>query len=135
MKKANPKKHKRIRVAVVGSDSVTKEQAAKAAAYILPRLIRRYEITAVASVKEDVVGKAFRQQAKRMGIDLITRSAKNHEGQSDALELATAGLIWDAKRFLVILGKGCIEGCAKYAMEMLARNEKYRKAKILELEE
>lgn len=137
MKKTNPKKtkQKRIRLAVVGSDSVTKEQAAKSAAWLFPHLYLRYEITALATVKEDVTGKAFRRIARQMGVKRKTHSKKKHKGQSNSLELATAGLIWEAKRFVVIVGAGRIEGCAKYALEMLGRNGKHRKVKILELKD
>lgn len=134
-KKANPKKNKRIRIAVVGSSSVTEKQAATSAAYLLPHLYLRYEITVVATVKEDIVGKAFRRIARQMGIKLKTHSVKKHIGQSEPLELATAGLIWEAKRFVAIIGPGRIEGCAKYAMEMVGRHPNQRKIKILELKD
>jgi hypothetical protein len=125
---------KRIRVAIVGSDSVTPEQAKDSAEYLLPKLLTKYDLTRVATVKEDLLGRAIRKVAKRLELKTTTFTAEKWKGESQALELATAQLFWEAKRFIVVIGHGRIEGCARYAMEMVGRSN-LRKIKILELKD
>lgn len=96
--------------------------------------MKKYDITRVATVKEDLLGRSIRKVAKRLGLKTKTFAAADHQEQSNALELATASLVWEAKRFIVVVGKGRIRGCAFHAMEMLARHPN-RKSKILELED
>jgi hypothetical protein len=127
-------KKKRIRIAIVGSDSVTSTQALDSAEYLLPKLLKKYDITRIVTVKEDLLGRAFRKVAKRLELDIKTFSAADHGDQSTALELATASLLWEAKRFIVVVGSGKIKGCAYHAMQMLDRH-KNKKVKILELED
>lgn len=124
---------KRIKVSIVGSKSVTKSQAIDSAEHILSRLLTKYDITRVVTVKEDLLGREVRSVAKRLGLKTKTYSAADNADQSNSLELATASLIWAAKRFIVVVGNGRIEGCARYAMEMLSRMK--RKAEILELKD
>lgn len=130
----NSNRKKRIRVAIVGSDSVTLQQAIDSAEYLLPKLLTKYDITRVVTVKEDLLGRSVRGVAKRLGLNVKTFSAARWKGQSQALELAVADLFWEAKRFIVVLGHGRIEGCARYAMEMVGRSS-LRKLKILELKD
>jgi hypothetical protein len=96
--------------------------------------MRKYEITRVVSVKEDPLGRAVRRVAKRLGLKTKTHTAETHSDQSSARELATGSLIWEAKRFIVVVGEGRIEGCARYAMEMLMRH-KNKKVRLLELKD
>lgn len=124
----------RIKVAIVGSDSVTLTQAIDAANYLLPKLLKKYDVRLIVTVKEDKLGREMRFVARSLGIKTKTFAAADRASQSNSLELATASLLWQAKRFIVVLGPGRIEGCAKYAMEMLART-KIRKTKILELKD
>ena len=135
-KKATPNvdRKKRIKVAIVGSDSVTAEQALDSAKYLLPKLLTKYDITCVATVKEDLLGRAMRKEAKRLQLRIKTFTAETWKGESQALELATAQLFWEAKRFIAVIGHGRIEGCARYAMEMVSRSS-LRKIKILELKD
>lgn len=100
----------------------------------MPKLLKKYDITRIVTVKEDLLGRAFRKVAKRLELNIKTFSAADHKDQSTALELATASLLWEAKRFIVVVGSGKIKGCAYHAMEMLARH-KNKKVKILELED
>lgn len=133
-KKKSRDRKKRIKVAIVGSDSVTAVQALDSAEYLLPKLLTKYEITCVATVKEDLTGRAMRKVAKRLGLKTKTFSAETWKSESQALELATAQLFWEAKRFVAVIGHGRIEGCARHAMEMVARSS-LRKIKILELKD
>lgn len=145
MKKAMTKKRKatktsqsnrklRIKVAIVGSDSITLTQATDAAQYLIPHLLTKYDVRLIATVKEDLLGREMRFVARSLGIKIKTYAAADRADQSNSLELATASLLWTAKRFVVVIGSGRIEGCAKYAMEMLART-KICKTKILELKD
>lgn len=76
----------------------------------------------------------MRVVAKRLGLKTKTFTAQKWKGESQSLELATAQLFWEAKRFVAVIGHGRIEGCARYAMEMIARSS-LRKIKILELKD
>jgi hypothetical protein len=132
--KAITNRKKRIKVAIVGSDSVTSEQATDSAQYLLPKLLTKYDLTCVATVKEDALGRAMRREAKRLGLKTKTYSTEKWDTQSQALELAVGQLFWEAKRFIAVIGAGRIEGCARYAMEMISRSS-LRKLKILELKD
>lgn len=115
-------------MAVVGSNSISKSQANKCAEKLLSKLIEKYDIKLLATVKDDTVGTAFRKQLRKLGADSRFKTRCGTD-----LELTTAGLIWDARRFIVVHDNARISGCAKYMMEMLARN-KTRRVRIIELE-
>lgn len=118
----------------MGSGSITPSQALDSAEYLLPKLLKKYDITRIVTVKEDLLGRAFRKVSRYLDLKTKTFSAADYKDQSTSLELATASLLWEAKRFIVVVGAGRITGCAYYAMEMLTRH-KNKKVKILELEE
>lgn len=125
------KSRKRIKVAFVGTDTLTRKQAISSARYLFQELTKKFDIRLVATVKEDLLGKAVRHVAKSYELKLKTHTAKKHADQSNGLELATAGLMWDAKR-LVIVTDGNNSGCALYAAQMALRLK--RKVKVFELE-
>lgn len=125
-------KRKKVKIAFAGTSTLTKKQAIRSARYLLQELTQAFDVRLIVTVQQDLLGKAIRYVAKEYGLNLKTHSAKKHADQSNPLELATAGLMWDAKR-LVLVTDGSNEGCAFYAAQMALRMK--RKVKVFELED
>lgn len=126
------KTKKAVKIAFAGTDTLSKKQAMDSAKYLLQELSKTFNIRLISTVRQDLLGKAIRHVVdKSYDIKLKTHDAKRHSSQSNPLELATAGLMWDAKR-LVIVTDGSNSGCALYAAQMALRMK--RKVKVFELE-
>ena len=126
------KARKKIKIAFAGTSTLTKKQAIDSARFLLSELTSTFDVRLVVTVKEDLLGKAIRHVAKKLGLKIKTHTASRYTDQSNALELATAGLMWDAKRILIVTD-GNNSGCALYAAQMALRLQ--RKVKVFELEE
>jgi hypothetical protein len=119
----------KVKVAICGTETLTKKQAIDSARYLIQELIQRYDVRLIATVKEDLLGKAVRFVAKKHDLKLKTQRASDRADQSNPLELATAGLMWDAKRLIVVDDGG--KGCAVYAMQMALRMK--RKVQVFDI--
>lgn len=99
---------RRIKIAIVGSSSLSKDEAKKLASSILENLNSRYELTTVVTIQEDPLGKAVRRRILFAGgIKLKTYSEDRFKTQSNAGELASCSLMWETRNFILVHNGDC----------------------------
>lgn len=94
---------RRIKIAIVGSASLSKDEAKKLANSILENLMGRYELTTVVTIHEDPLGAAVRRRIMFIGgIKIKTYSEERVKTQSNAGELTACSLMWETRNFILV---------------------------------
>lgn len=120
---------KRIKLAVVGSASLSRKDAAMLAKAILTNVLCRYRLSLLVTIKEDPIGLELRKLVKAEKVKVKTYSEARHSDQSNADELTAADILWETTNYILVHNGS--SSWAQHLSEILHRRG--RRYKLLEV--
>lgn len=120
---------KKIKLAVVGSSDLSREEAKRIVKSALEKISSKYEVVSVATLKQDECGRSARLWAKKNTVKRKTFQLKSCKDDPSYQEVCTARLAWESTHYIVFWTG--LKDQAKFALEHAMRMNK--KLKLFQL--
>jgi predicted RNA-binding protein with PUA domain len=95
-------KQQTIKLAFIGHPDITPIEAKKIVRKWFDVFSTKYDVSVIATIKDDPIGVTARKLARSLDIDRETADRTTHEHNLLPIELTAATLMWAADRFIIV---------------------------------